>query len=103
MTPAEKTLWVYLRDKKFMGIKFRRQHPISRFIADFYCHELKLVIEIDGGYHDDREQHELDTGRENELKELGLTIIRFRNEEIARDILGVLDKIGMMVRGPTPR
>lgn len=51
MTPAEKLLWEELRGKKFMGLKFRRQHPVLVYIADFYCHSIKLIIEIDGGYH----------------------------------------------------
>jgi very-short-patch-repair endonuclease len=102
MTLAERILWDHLRGKKFMGIKFRRQHPISQFIADFYCHQAKLIIELDGGYHDDPEQNELDVGRENVLKDMEIKVIRFRNEEIEKDVLGVLEKIALVIRELTP-
>jgi len=55
-TEAEKVLWEKLRNKQLRGFKFRRQHPISLYIADFYCHKLKLIVEIDGGYHYEKEQ-----------------------------------------------
>ncbi|MCX6278471.1 MAG: endonuclease domain-containing protein [Bacteroidetes bacterium] len=93
MTPAERKLWEHLKEKRLMGMKFRRQHPVSLFIADFYCHQAKLIIEIDGGYHDDQEQRELDEGREKELEDLGLNVIRFRNEEVERDVFGVVERI----------
>ena len=92
-TDAEKILWQLLRAKRFCGLKFRRQHPINRFIADFYCDKLKLVIELDGGYHLRRDVKEYDEGREFMLKEFGLTVIRFTNEEIETDIQSVLAKI----------
>lgn len=97
MTQAEKKLWQYLKERKIMGVKFRRQHPVSCFIADFYCHQMKLVIEIDGGYHNDPEQKILDQGREDELKDLDLIVIRFRNEEIEVDVAGVVDRIQKVV------
>jgi very-short-patch-repair endonuclease len=53
MTPAEKILWSHLRNRKVLGFKFRRQHPVSDFIVDFYCHEARLVIEADGSVHSD--------------------------------------------------
>jgi len=71
-TPAEKILWDTLQNRKLDGYKFRRQHPISRFIADFYCHESKLIVEVDGGYHSGQEQAEIDKGRTHELEEQGL-------------------------------
>ena len=76
-----------------MGRKFRRQHPVSRFIADFYCHQAKLVIEIDGGYHEDHEQKLADQGRQKELEDIGLLVIRFRNDEVEMDIEGVVERI----------
>ena len=93
MTPAERKLWEHLKEKRLMEMTFRRQHPVSRFIADFYCHQAKLIIEIDGCYHDDREPRELDEGREKELDDLGLKVIRFRNEEVEMDVLNVLERI----------
>ena len=80
-TLAEKHLWEYL-NKKQLGYKFRRQHPIWIFIADFYCHQLKLVIEVDGGIHLSPEQREYDMGREEEMEQFGICIIRFTNKEV---------------------
>ena len=98
MTMAEKKLWGYLRKGRTMGVKFRRQHPISRFISDFYCHQAKLVIEIDGGYHYEKEQAESDKGRQVELENLGLMVIRFRNEEITENVEDVLSRIRIVLR-----
>ena len=93
MTAAEKTLWIYLQNKKFEGYKFRRQHPLHLFIVDFYCHELGLIIEVDGAYHETKEQEEEDEKRTELLKFQGLTVIRFTNEEVLTDIDAVLTKI----------
>ena len=89
-TQAEKRLWFHLRNRKLHGFKFRRQHPIGAFVADFYCHEGKLVIEVDGGYHDHISQHRYDEGRSYELEALGIQVIRFTNDEIISDINTVL-------------
>lgn len=72
-----------LSDKK-LGAKFRRQHPFGRFILDFYCHEKKLAIEIDGGYHLDEAQQQYDALRTEYLREMGVREIRFSNEERRR-------------------
>ncbi|MCL8006666.1 endonuclease domain-containing protein [Gelidibacter japonicus] len=93
MTSAEKILWSYLENKKFEGYKFRRQHPLHLFIVDFYCHELGLIIEVDGAYHEIKEQEEKDEKRTELLEFQGLTVIRFTNEEVATDIEIVLTKI----------
>ncbi len=98
MTPAEKKLWHYLQNRKLSGMKFRRQHPVSKFIADFYCHEVKLIIEVDGGYHQESYQQDSDSGLERELQELDLTIIRFRNEEVENNIGDVLEKIQTAIK-----
>ncbi|MDR1203595.1 MAG: endonuclease domain-containing protein [Tannerellaceae bacterium] len=92
-TEAEKYLWSFLSRSQFHGHRFKRQHPILYFIADFYCHEIKLVIEIDGGYHRIPEQYEYDTNRDFELTELGITVIRFTNEEVLLNIDSVLERI----------
>ena len=98
-TPAEKLLWANLRNRRLAGHKFLRQHPIAYlgynnyhryFIVDFYCAEKKLVIELDGKIHDF--QKEYDENREAILTDLGLKVIRFKNEEL-EDIRNVLDKI----------
>ncbi len=98
MTLAEIKLWKLLRRKNILGMKFRRQHPLSMFIADFYCHQAKLIIEIDGGYHDDQNQKESDLGRQQALEDMGLLVIRFRNEEIEMDVEGVLDRISKILK-----
>ncbi len=92
-TLCEKILWQELRKKRLNRFIFRRQHPISRFIVDFYCHELRLVIEVDGSVHDSEEQKEKDLNRTAELANLGLTVIRFRNEEILKNERKVSKKI----------
>lgn len=91
-TKAEKILWEHLRNRN-LGYTFRRQHPISDFIADFYCHECKLIIEIDGEYHNELEQQQYDKGRTYILNELKVTVIRFTNREVHKQINFVLDKI----------
>jgi very-short-patch-repair endonuclease len=98
MTPAEEALWEQLRNSKVIGAKFRRQHPLDIFIADFYCHNKKLIIEIDGGYHDIPEQKEYDEGRTFLLEERGFRIIRFKNEEILNDIETVVLEIKRVLK-----
>ena len=92
MTEAEKILWECLK-KNDWQLNFRRQHPISIYIADFYCHQIKLVIELDGGYHENTEVKLNDEFRENDIKGLGINILRFKNEEVVDGIEIVLLKI----------
>ena len=94
MTPAEKTLWNELRANK-LGVHFRRQQVIQGFIVDFYCHKASLVIEVDGDIHD--LQREEDAKREKVLSELGLRVVRFRNDEVARDLSGVVERIKQFI------
>ncbi|MCL5611002.1 MAG: endonuclease domain-containing protein [Chloroflexi bacterium] len=91
MTSAEKILWTRLRDYRLAGFKFRRQAPIGHFIADFYCAECRLIVEIDGEIHD--LQIEQDKLRTEEMESLGYRVIRFRNEQIEKDIEFVLKSI----------
>lgn len=93
MTSAETKLWNELKGNKIEGYKFRRQHPIHKFIADFYCHKLKLIIEVDGKYHERDNQALLDRERSKLLNYQGVEIIRFPNEEVLGNIEGVLEKI----------
>ena len=93
MTEPEALLWERLRKKQMKGYRFRRQHPISQYIADFYCHPLKLIIEVDGGYHDRKEQELLDCARTEDLQRIGLSVIRFTNEEVTEQIDVVLERI----------
>ncbi|HKL07325.1 MAG TPA: endonuclease domain-containing protein [Bacteroidales bacterium] len=76
-TKAEIALWDILRKKQMMGLRFKQQHPIRIFIADFYCHAIKLVIEVDGDIHNAEENKEYDQNRTAELENYGITVIRF--------------------------
>jgi len=98
LTFAELVLWGYLKQNP-LGHKFRRQHPLGIFIADFYCHSLKLVIEVDGNIHDTLEAKINDERREHIIKSEGLSILRFRNKEVKglnedlrRRILNILEE-----------
>ena len=92
-TKAEKLLWEKLRNNQLEGLKFRRQHPVNIYIADFYCHKFKLIIELDGDYHDQEEQKQKDEVRTEVLRLNDLKIIRFKNEEVEQDINQVLTTI----------
>jgi len=92
-TDAETLLWEALRNRQINGLKFRRQHPVSSFIADFYCHEVQLIIELDGSIHDDPEVADRDEIRTNVFKEKELKVIRFKNEEVLTDLKTVLFEI----------
>jgi very-short-patch-repair endonuclease len=95
MTPAEKILWQELQANK-LGVHFRRQQVIQGFIVDFYCHKAALVIEVDGDIHD--LQKDEDEQREKVLSELGLRIVRFRNDEVVRSLSAVVGKIRESVK-----
>ncbi|ACU92507.1 leucyl-tRNA synthetase [Capnocytophaga ochracea DSM 7271] len=92
MTESETVLWEALKSKH-IGDKFRRQHIIGNFIADFVCLSKRLVIEVDGGYHTDDTQQGLDEGRAEELKQLGFEVIRFTNEEVLNNLDKVIHQI----------
>ncbi len=91
MTSAEELLWNKLKGKQVLGLRFRRQHPVSKYIVDFYCHSAKLVIELDGKIH--LAKKEQDKERTKEIEELGLLIIRFQNEEVEKKIDEVVVKV----------
>lgn len=91
MTTCEKLLWEKLKLKQVCGLRFRRQHPIVFFIADFYCHEARLVIEIDGDIH--IQQREYDDGRSAEMEKYFIKVIRFTNSEVENNIDYVIKKI----------
>lgn len=96
-TKAEEILWEKLRNRRFLNLKFRRQHPLHAFVVDFYCHKLKLIVEADGGYHNEPEQHKLDNSRTAELEKLGFAVIRFTNEEILQNTEKTLKKLEAIV------
>ena len=87
LTEAERTLWKYLRLRQFDGNKFRRQQPIGKYIVDFVCFEKKLIVEVDGGQHN--EQVIYDSERNEWLKKQGFRILRFWNNQILKEIDGV--------------
>ena len=92
MTESETVLWNALRNE-FRGVKFRRQHPIGDYIADFLCLKAKLVIEVDGGYHDKPQQQLEDQWRTEFLQSKGYRVIRFTNEEVSSQLKGVISRI----------
>ncbi len=92
-TSAEKILWLELKNSKCNGLKFRRQHPILSFVADFYCYSKKLVIEVDGSVHENEVSIERDKARTQELENFGIKVLRFTNEQVFFDIDNVLKKI----------
>jgi len=96
MTDAEMVLWGYLK-AGINGLKFRRQHPIGIYIADFYCHKLRLIIEVDGNIHDKKEIKEYDLNRENDLKSWDYIIIRFSNQKVLKETQAVLVEINSLV------
>ena len=93
MTYAEKLLWGKINCKKILGLTFRRQHPINQFIADFYCHKARLVIELDGSIHNIEDNRLRDMGRVDEFEKFGLTTIRFKNEEVIKNTDSVINRI----------
>ncbi len=99
-TPAEEILWQCLRSRRLEGIKFRRQHNIGQFIADFYCHEARLVIELDGRIHDDQKEHDED--RDLWMQSNGFTVLRFKNEAILNHLETVLATILQATLTPSP-
>ena len=102
-TEAEEKLWQVLRNRAFDGYKFRRQHPIGKYIADFYCHENKLVVEVDGGCHNEAEQKKYDAARTQAINEFGVRVIRFTNDEILNSLPEVLKKISEAMHSPSPQ
>ncbi len=92
MTESEIILWNALRHS-LQGYKFRRQHAVSDYITDLVCLSEKLVIEVDGGYHDDEQQQHDDQIRTDYLQEKGFRVIRFRNEEVNTDVKSVILRI----------
>lgn len=91
MTNAELILWNRIRNNQLLGFRFKAQHPVAGFIADFYCHKAKLVIEADGLIHQSQKEYDLE--RDKVLNDLGLTVIRFPNDEIENNLDAVIQTI----------
>jgi cyclase len=96
-TPAEEILWNYLKTKPF-GIKFRRQHPYSIYILDFYCHSLKLVIEVDGRIHNLEKIKNNDIERQRLLEKDGLRVVRFANDEVIHKYEKVIEELNILIQ-----
>jgi very-short-patch-repair endonuclease len=92
-TLGEVLLWNELKNKQMYGFDFHRQKPLLNYIADLYCYELNLVIEIDGMYHNDEQQFELDNIRDAELAKYDLVVLRFSEQEVRKDMENVLRAI----------
>ncbi|CAE6919551.1 putative protein [Vibrio sp. B1FIG11] len=101
MPKPEEILWQRIRRKQ-LGVKFRRQHGIGRYIVDFYCAELNLVIEIDGDSHFSDEGKEKDTIRDSFMETLGIKVLRFTNEEVMKQTESVLERLLNLVRSSNP-
>lgn len=93
MTDAENLLWFYLKNKQLNGYKFRRQEAIDNYIADFVCYEKKLIIELDGGHHNENKNIEKDKVRQNYFEKQGFKVLRFWNNDLFQDIESVLDVV----------
>ncbi|MEY4587943.1 MAG: hypothetical protein RL497_19 [Pseudomonadota bacterium] len=101
-TDAEKLVWYLLRNRQLANAKFRRQHPIEGYIADFYCHEHKLIIELDGGQHFTEEGIKKDAQRTARLNALGIQVLRFDNRQVFTQTEAVLQMIYDKLQNPHP-
>ena len=90
-TDAERVLWFRLRNRRLAGLKFNRQAPIDRFVVDFVCKDVKLIIELDGGQHD--EDKTRDANRTESLQAMGYIVLRFWNNDVLRNTEGVAEEI----------
>ncbi|HQU32381.1 MAG: DUF559 domain-containing protein [Planctomycetia bacterium] len=97
-TQSEIRLWQYLKGKKMIGYDFHRQKPIDSFIVDFFCNKLKLAVELDGYTHTFEEIAKKDTLKQERLNELGITVLRFCDEDVIKNIEGVLGVIRKFIR-----
>ena len=101
-TKAEIRLWLYLKGRQMMEYDFHRQKPIDNFIVDFFCRELMLAIELDGYTHTFEEVADRDERKEQRLRELGVRVKRFRDEDVMNNMEGVMEEIKRWVKKHTP-
>lgn len=92
-TGPERILWTKLSRNQLGGLKFRRQHPIGRYVLDFYCPAVRLCIELDGFSHDDAAEIKKDQIRDDFLQSMGIDVLRFSNQEIRENLIGVAETI----------
>ena len=100
-TPSEARLWSRLRDGRLLGAKFRRQHPIGRYVVDFVCVEKHLIIEVDGGQHSEDSALAHDAERTAWLERKGYRVLRFWNNDVSGNLDGVLETIRAAVTSAT--
>ena len=93
MTPQERKLWCIIRNRQFFGYRFRRQFPLGQYIVDFICREKKIIIEIDGGQHNEIKNIQYDKNRTEYLISEGYKVLRFWNNDIDKNIGGVYEKL----------
>ena len=99
-TDAENLLWGMLRNRRLLGLKFRRQYPLDPYILDFYCHDAMLAIELDGGQHAERQPYDLQ--RTAYLKRRGVRVLRFWNNEVLQETESVLERIYLTLKSLAP-
>ena len=99
MTEAEKKFWFQVRNRRFENLKFKREHSIPPYVVDFYCDVHKLIIEIDGGQHNESEK---DKERDADLESRGFSVLRFWNNDILNNIEGVMESISLFLKSPHP-
>lgn len=97
-TDAERKLWQYLRAKQLYSRKFRRQAAIGKYIVDFVCFELKLVVELDGGQHNETGQREYDAQRSTWLQSQGFEVLRYWNHDVMENVESVVEAIGLVMQ-----
>ncbi len=95
---AELRLWYRLRHRQLLGCRFRRQYSVGAYVLDFYCPQLRLAIEIDGGSHFQPGSPEYDEQRQREIEALKIRFLRFRNDQVFENLDGVLESIAEIVR-----
>ena len=100
LPPAEAILWTYLQGRKFRGLKFRRQHGIGPYVVDFYCPEIMLAVEVDGGSHSTPEQIQKDEDRTRFIESQDVRVVRVVNGDVYSDIEKVLRRIEANVQRP---
>jgi very-short-patch-repair endonuclease len=97
MPQAELILWSQVRGKQVHDCRFRRQYSVGPFVIDFYAPSIKLAIELDGATHDSVESQEYDAGRQEQIESLGITFLRFSNDEVYHNLSSVLNRIAATV------
>ncbi|HSW89112.1 MAG TPA: endonuclease domain-containing protein [Candidatus Saccharimonadales bacterium] len=100
-TDAETILWVHIKNRQIDGVKFRRQVPMGNYIADFVCVKSKLIIELDGGHHNEDVKRNKDDERTKWFEIQGYTILRFWNDEVINNLPGIIERIEMTLKHST--